>query len=726
MPLELLWIVVVFGVNFTLWGSIGALRFAQSAWQGRGSAAEAGPQTALAGSRRRPGGCKIAIQDVAVLIPAHNEEAVLARSLESIARLIARDNIYVVSDASTDRTVAIAADRGVSVIETAAKAGKAGALEEGIRRFQLVERYEAVLLLDADTQLDQHYFECALPLFDDAEVVAVAGSAHTDWNPPGVSLLGKVLITHRARIYAITQHLIKFGQTWRYTNALYIIPGFASMYRTRVLPHIDINPPGLVIEDFNMTFEVYRRQLGRVGFTPRARAVTQDPDTFEDYVRQTKRWALGFWQAVRRYRPRPGLFSAMLALYVTELIIASALIILLPVLVVLLILPAVIPGLLDTPVFDLIHTRMDLRILLIAVLLPDLLLTIAVAVSERRPRYLLFAPAFLLLRMVDAAIALYALPRAWAERSTGSWVSPQRRGAVTADNDQVAPSRLLPAPRRYAVTVNGTAVSYGSPDEAWQLDGTSFWAYSGSADTGIVDEGRVPGTAVARITARVPVPRTDAAPRALERRRAAARLTDVGADGGFATHAESMPSSAPGSSFAAIGAAPERVEGRARVRNGAAGSQSSPMRVTSGVVSGRVTAEVIEQLRKDARSALGSRGTTIIIAEAVESVVGFAARQIPGVHGAHTEVNCPAAAFVQEHGRNAPGVSTGGDGVVAEVRIALCIEYGFVVRTVTQDVRSSVILALRILLDVEAASVNIIVRDICPSHDNFPPAHSTG
>jgi len=32
------------------------------------------------------------------------------------------------------------------------------------------------------------------------------------------------------------------------------------------------------------------------------------------------------------------------------------------------------------------------------------------------------------MRVIDAAIALYTLPRAWQEKSTGRWVSPARRG----------------------------------------------------------------------------------------------------------------------------------------------------------------------------------------------------------------------------------------------------------------------------------------------------------
>ena len=89
------------------------------------------------------------------------------------------------------------------------------------------------------------------------------------------------------------------------------MPGFASLYRTDVLGEIEIDPPGLVIEDFNMTFEVYQQaRWGGSASRSTAVAVTQDPYTLRDYTRQTKRWALGLWQTVSRHRPRANLFSA--------------------------------------------------------------------------------------------------------------------------------------------------------------------------------------------------------------------------------------------------------------------------------------------------------------------------------------------------------------------------------------------------------------------------------
>jgi cellulose synthase/poly-beta-1,6-N-acetylglucosamine synthase-like glycosyltransferase len=261
-------------------------------------------------------------------------------------------------------------------------------------------------------------------------VVAVAGAVRTHWHERGLSLIGKALVCHRQRIYAITQRLLKFGQTWRYTNATHIVPGFASMYRTAVLPRIEMNPPGLVIEDFNMTFEVYQQRLGKVAFTLGAVAVTQDPDNLRDYVRQTKRWVLGLWQTVRRHPPRLSLFTAMLTLLLLELLTSSLFFVLLPFLVVILAVPAVYsaaltwPGM--APVYDAVTAHMSLQVLLIGVVGADLVLTCIVALIERRVRFLALWLFFPFLRVLDAAISLYVLPLAWL-KSTGRWTSPARR-----------------------------------------------------------------------------------------------------------------------------------------------------------------------------------------------------------------------------------------------------------------------------------------------------------
>ena len=61
---------------------------------------------------------------------------------------------------------------------------------------------------------------------------------------------------------------------------------------------------------------------------------------------------------------------------------------------------------------------------------------------DRRPGLLLIGLAFPVLRLVDAAIGLAAIPIAWFSASTGRWKSPARR-VIPAD--QPDPEALAPA-----------------------------------------------------------------------------------------------------------------------------------------------------------------------------------------------------------------------------------------------------------------------------------------
>jgi poly-beta-1,6-N-acetyl-D-glucosamine synthase len=439
MPVLPWWFLAVFvlGVNFVIWGTIGAVRMTES------RAARLSRHRRPA--RQRPAArlvrtAALTVSDVAVLMPAHNESAVLAASLEAIMKLVPPHNIHVVSDGSTDDTPAIARRAGVRVYETPKNVGKAGALAEAIGHFGLIEAFPVVLLLDADTRVDPDYFVQALPLFDSPDVVAVAGCVRTA-RDRRLSLTGNVLVGHRQRIYAIGQRALKFGQTYLRINATHIVPGFASMYRTAVLPHMDMNPPGLVIEDFNMTFEIYQKRLGKVAFTLAAVAETQDPDTLHDYVRQTRRWAVGLWQTVRRHPPQANLFTAMLAVLLLELITSGAIFLMLPLLICVLVVPDLAHSTLHWLPFADVHTvvaaHMKLTAVLFGVALPDYALTCLVALLERRPRLLLLGVFFPLLRIVDSAIGLAAIPAGWFVRSNGTWKSPARR-AVDASPERPA------------------------------------------------------------------------------------------------------------------------------------------------------------------------------------------------------------------------------------------------------------------------------------------------
>ena len=70
---------------------------------------------------------------------------------------------------------------------------------------------------------------------------------------------------------------------------------------------------------------------------------------------------------------------------------------------------------------------MKLSTILFGVALPDLAITVLVAVLERKPSMLLFAGFFPVMRVIDAALGLYAIPLAFRSRSNGRWKSPARQ-----------------------------------------------------------------------------------------------------------------------------------------------------------------------------------------------------------------------------------------------------------------------------------------------------------
>ena len=93
--------------------------------------------------------------------------------------------------------------------------------------------------------------------------------------------------------------------------------------------------------------------------------------------------------------------------------------------------PDLIGPVLSWPGFGELHpavaAHLTLTAVLFGVVLPDFLITCAVAMLERQPRLLLLGVFFPFMRMLDAGIALYAVPAAWLALSSGRWKSPARR-----------------------------------------------------------------------------------------------------------------------------------------------------------------------------------------------------------------------------------------------------------------------------------------------------------
>ena len=110
---------------------------------------------------RDPGDRDSAPLSLLVVIPAHNEEAVIGSTLDSVMREARpRDLVLVVADRCSDATAEIARSKGAALLERpdGARPGRAAAVADGIRHFA-DRAWDAVTLVDADSRVESGFFE---------------------------------------------------------------------------------------------------------------------------------------------------------------------------------------------------------------------------------------------------------------------------------------------------------------------------------------------------------------------------------------------------------------------------------------------------------------------------------------------------------------------------------------------------------------------------------------
>jgi cellulose synthase/poly-beta-1,6-N-acetylglucosamine synthase-like glycosyltransferase len=228
---------------------------------------------------------------LALLIPAHNEELVLEATIRgAIEANVARQDIYLVNDSSTDNTQAIAVSLlGADHVLYVERSGKAGAIAKAIEHFNLIANYGWLQILDADSIFAPDYFDLIRRHFKPG-VAAVCGQTK--------SLKNNWITSFRAYEYTISHDFYK--SLMGMFNLITIMPGPASCFNTKVLPQLHFATDTLT-EDFDLTLQIHHLGLGRIAYEPRAHSFTQDPFSLRVYIKQVSRWYTGFFQVMRKH-----------------------------------------------------------------------------------------------------------------------------------------------------------------------------------------------------------------------------------------------------------------------------------------------------------------------------------------------------------------------------------------------------------------------------------------
>lgn len=229
----------------------------------------------------------------AVVVATRNGAGTIAQTIESVRDQV---DVYVVSDGSTDGTAAAARAAGAAVLELDENVGKPAAIHRLIAAFDLLERYDAIAILDDDTIVAPDFMRRALLALKPG-VGIVCGRTITRWD---ASTRWNVFVGSRAFAYWRYQAGLRRGQSA--LNAMTCISGSNSVYRTSVLREVVVERTPYIVDDTWWTLETVRRGLGRIVYAPAARAWICDPLTLRDWWRQNVRWNWSMFRGIWGHR----------------------------------------------------------------------------------------------------------------------------------------------------------------------------------------------------------------------------------------------------------------------------------------------------------------------------------------------------------------------------------------------------------------------------------------
>lgn len=250
------------------------------------------------GSMRTP---RIALREkprhrFAIAIPAHDEEAVIGRTLERLHHQRYPRQLYdvfVVADHCTDGTAAIARQHGVLCYERATppRGSKGAALAWLTERiFEVGVPYDAVVIFDADTQVDAAF----LRVMDTrlARGDQVIQGQHRIANP-GTGWFAALTWA----MFMIDNRFQNLGRSNLGFSAK--IMGDSICFRADLLRRLGWDTAGLT-EDFEMGLRLLLEGV-RVVYEPAAVGCGESPSTWAAARAQRARWLRGAAEAKRRY-----------------------------------------------------------------------------------------------------------------------------------------------------------------------------------------------------------------------------------------------------------------------------------------------------------------------------------------------------------------------------------------------------------------------------------------
>src|SRR4051812_11155636 len=223
---------------------------------------------------------------VSILIPAYNEEAVIATSVRAALESdYPHFEVLVLDDGSSDdteatATKAAAGDRRFRVLRDPVNRGKAEQLNVGFAR----ARHGLVIVTDADTHMHPHAIRFLVARLESSPVLAaVAGGPHVT-NRTGLICAMQVL--EAAAIIGLVR------RTQSLTGRVGVVAGVLAVFRRERVIAVGGYDGRMATEDIDLTWRLLMAGW-QTAYEPRALVGMQVPSSLAALWAQRKRWARG-------------------------------------------------------------------------------------------------------------------------------------------------------------------------------------------------------------------------------------------------------------------------------------------------------------------------------------------------------------------------------------------------------------------------------------------------
>jgi cellulose synthase/poly-beta-1,6-N-acetylglucosamine synthase-like glycosyltransferase len=242
----------------------------------------------------------VELPGLSVLIPAHNEEMVIERTLKSIfASDYPKDRleVLVLNDASTDQTAAILNRlvkthpqlNVIHIPQGEGGRGKAAVLNRGLG----MTRFPLVAVFDADNQPESRSLRYLASQFTlHPELAGALGKFRTQNR-------NRNLLTRFINIEGLSFQWIVQAGRWKLLK-IATLPGTNFIIRKEAVQQLGGWDEEALTEDAELSLRMLENGL-RIKFVPYAVTWEQEPENLATWFRQRTRWARGNFYLMRKF-----------------------------------------------------------------------------------------------------------------------------------------------------------------------------------------------------------------------------------------------------------------------------------------------------------------------------------------------------------------------------------------------------------------------------------------